>query len=280
MGSPSLYAWIVAGLLGYALVCGAIWYMQDRLLFLPDVPGRALAATPARIGLHFDELALATEDGVRLHGWWVPAPNARLTLAHFHGNAGNIGDRLEMLRLLHALDVNVLLFDYRGYGQSEGAPSEAGLYRDAEAVWAYLTGTLGIAPQAIVIHGQSMGGAPAAWLAARKTPAALVVESAFTSVPDMAAKLYPWLPGKYLSRLKLDTRGELAKARCPVLVIHSRGDEIVPFSMGEALHAAAAGPKAFVALDGAHNDGFWVSRERYVKGWSEFLATLQPLPPG
>lgn len=278
MGGSSLIAWLVAAVLGYGLICGAIWLLQDRLLFLPDVPGRAIAATPASVGLHFDELAITTADGVRLHGWWVPAPGARFTLAHFHGNAGNIGDRLELLRLLHGLNVNVLLFDYRGYGRSEGTPGEAGLYKDAEAVWSTVTATLGIAPDTIVLHGQSMGGAPAAWLAARTRPAALVLESAFTSVPDMAAKLYPWLPGKYLSRLKLDTGGALATVRCPVLVIHSRGDEIVPFAMGEALHAAAAAPKAFVALDGMHNDGFWVSREAYVKGWSDFLSGLKPRP--
>lgn len=278
MGSPPFFAWLAAALIGYAALCGLAWLMQDRLLFLPNVPGRAIGATPAAIGLHHDEVSITTADGVRLHGWWVPAEHARLTLAHFHGNAGNIGHRLELLRLLNSLGVNVLLFDYRGYGRSEGAPGEAGLYQDAEAVWAYLTGTLGVAPDTIVLHGQSLGGAPAAWLAARRTPAALVVESAFTSVPDMAAKLYPWLPGKYLSRLKLDTRSELAKARCPVLVIHARSDEIVPFAMGEALHAAAAGPKAFVALDGAHNDGFWVSRGAYVKGWSDFLATVRRVP--
>lgn len=274
MGNSSLVAWLVAAALGYALVCGVIWLVQDRLLFLPDVPGRALAATPASQGLHHDDVAVTTADGVRLHGWWVPVQGARLTIAHFHGNAGNIGDRLELLGLLHALGANVLLFDYRGYGRSDGAPGEAGLYQDAEAVWAYLTGTLGLPPAAIVLHGQSMGAAPAAWLAARRAPRALVVESAFTSVPDMAAKVYPWLPGRYLSRLQLDTRAAIARAPCPVLVIHSRGDEIVPYAMGEALFAAAPQPKTLLTLDGTHNDGFWVSRDAYLRGWHDFLARL------
>lgn len=270
----TLTGMLAAVAIAYLAVCALMYFFQERLLFLPNVPGRAVTATPAALGLPFEELSLATADGERLHGWWIPAPQARRTVLHFHGNAGNIGHRLEHVQLLHGLGLNVLLFDYRGYGQSSGEAHEAGLYLDAEAAWDHAVTARGVAPGAIVLHGQSMGGAVAAWLAARREPAALVVESAFTSVPELAGQLYPWLPGRWLSHLKLDTRAGLARARCPVLVIHSRDDEIIPFAHGEALHAAAAGRKALVALGGSHNDGFWLGREAYVAGWRDFLAAL------
>lgn len=258
----------------YVVICLLAWFFQERMLFLPGIPGRALEATPRALNLPYEELAIPTADGVRLHGWWVPAPGARHTLLHLHGNAGNIGHRLELLQIFHALGVNVVLFDYRGYGQSDGTPSEAGLRQDAEAVWAHLTQRRGIAPADIVLHGQSMGGAFAAGLAAARAPAALVLESAFTSVPDMAAQLYWWLPGRLLARLKLDTLDALARVRCPVLVIHSTGDEIIPFAHGEKLFAAAGEPKRQLVIGGDHNTGFWTSREAYVAGWRDFLATL------
>lgn len=264
---------LAAGATAYVAICALMYVFQERLLFLPNVPGRELPATPAAAGLRFEELELATADGERLHGWWVPAPGARHTVLHFHGNAGNIGHRLEHLQLLHGLGLNVLLFDYRGYGRSTGTAHEAGLYLDAEAVWQHALGR-GLAPDALVLHGQSMGGAVAAWLAARRPPAALVVESAFTSVPELAGDLYPWLPGRRMTYLRLDTRAELARSQCPVLVVHSRDDEIIPFSHAEALQAAGGGRAALVALRGSHNDGFWLDREAYVAGWRAFLGSL------
>ena len=269
--------WLAILAAAYLAICALAYLFQERLLFLPDIPGRRIAATPAALSVTFEELAITTDDGVRLHGWWIPAEGARFTLLHFHGNAGNIGDRLEMLRLWRELGVNVLLFDYRGYGRSEGTPREPGLYRDAEAVWRHVTLERGVPPARVVLHGQSLGAAVAAWLAARTQPAGLVLESGFTSVPDMAAEAYPWLPGRWMTHLRLDTRGEVARARCPVLVIHSTGDEIVPYAHGQALYAAAPEPRRLVTIEGDHNSGYWVSREAYVAGLRDFLATL-PAP--
>ena len=274
MTSSTLTGLLMAIAATYAAVCAALYVFQDRMLFLPGIPGREITATPAALGLPFEEISLTAADGVRLHGWWVPARDARLTLLHFHGNAGNIGHRLELLEVFHGAGLNVLLFDYRGYGRSDGVPREAGLYLDAEAAWNHLTQARGLSPASIVIHGQSMGGAVAAHLAARVPAAALVLESAFTSAPDVGADLYPWLPVRLLARLKLDTRAELARVKCRVLVVHSRDDEIIPFAHGEALHAAAHEPKHFVALAGDHNSGFWVSRETYTRAWRDLLASL------
>ncbi|MGH8443203.1 MAG: alpha/beta hydrolase [Nevskiaceae bacterium] len=264
---------IVTVALAYAGLCAVMFLLQDRMLFLPSIPGREIAETPAALGLPFEEITLTAEDGVRLHGWWVPAPDARRTLVHFHGNAGNISHRLELLQIFHGLGLNVLMFDYRGYGRSEGAPTEAGMYLDAEAAWSHLLAR-GVRPADIVLHGQSMGGAVAAHLAAQREPAALVLESAFTSAPDVAADIYWWLPVRLLARLRLDTRAALAQVRSPVLVIHSRDDEIIPFAHGQALHAAAPGRKTLVEIRGDHNGAFWISREAYTRAWREFLATL------
>ena len=258
----------------YLALCLLLWLFQERLLFLPGIPGRAIEATPQALRLPFEELAIPAADGVRLHGWWIPAPGARRTVLHLHGNAGNISHRLEHVQVFHELGVNLLLFDYRGYGRSEGAPSEPGLQQDAEAAWAYLTQQRGIAPADIVVHGQSMGGPFAAGLAAGRQPAALILESTFTSVPDMAARLYWWLPARWMARLRLDTLGALAQVRCPVLVIHSPADEIIPYAHGEALFAAAREPKRLLTIGGDHNAGFWLSREAYTAGMRDFLATL------
>ena len=200
--------WGVLGLLaaGYLGAASLMYLFQDRLLFLPGVPSREVTMTPEAVGLGFTNVTFSTEDGEQLDGWYVPATNARATLVHFHGNAGNIGHRLELLLIFHRLGLNVVLFDYRGYGRSTGSPGEEGIYRDAEAVWKFLTHTRGEAPQRIVLHGQSLGGAVAAHLAAKVRPAALILESSFTSAPDIAADVYPWLPARRLARLRFDAR--------------------------------------------------------------------------
>ena len=265
---------LTAVAVAYLAICLLMWLFQERLLFLPGIPGRALEATPQALGLPFEEVTLATADAVRLHGWWVPAPGARHTVLHLHGNAGNVSHRLQVLQVLHELGVNVLLFDWRGYGRSDGKPTEAGLQQDADAAWAYLTQQRGIAPRDIVLHGQSMGGPFAAGLAARVRPAGLILESTFTSVPEMAAQLYWWLPARWLARLRLDTLGALAEVRCPVLVVHSQADEIIPYTHGERLYAAAREPKRLLTIGGDHNAGFWSSRDAYAAGLRDFLATL------
>jgi hypothetical protein len=189
----------------------------------------------------------------------------------FHGNAGNISHRLDSLSVFHRLGFNTLIFDYRGYGQSEGSPSEDGIYRDAEAALTYLREDRGIPLKTIVYFGRSLGGSVAAWLAARTSPGALIVESSFTSAPDMAAQLYPLLPARMLTRLRYNTLEYLTRVTCPVLIIHSAEDEIIPFQHGQRLFAAAPEPKRFLEIHGDHNMGFLNSGPRYEQGLQEFL---------
>lgn len=265
--------------LGYGAVLALVYALQDRLVYFPT---RALAATPHAAGFEYQDVRIAAEDGVRIHGWFVPAPAERAVLLHLHGNGGNISHRLERIAIFRNLGLTTFAIDYRGYGQSEGRPSELGTYRDARAAWAYLTQKRGISPSSIVVYGESLGGAVATRLASEHTPRALIIEASFTSMPDLGAEIYPWLPVRWLSRLDYPTRDDLMKVRAPVLIVHSRGDEIVPFHHGEQLYAAAREPKQFLQIRGGHNDAFVVSGTQYINGVDAFLKALpafRPKPP-
>ena len=262
---------LLAGVLIYVALAGYVYVMQPRLIFYPDMPGRTLEATPATVDLAFEDVSLATADGEQLHGWYVPNDAAHATLLFCHGNAGNISHRLDSIRLFHELGLNVLIFDYRGYGLSSGTASEQGTYRDADAAWEYLVGERGIPPQRIVLFGRSLGAAVASDLATRTQPGAVILESAFTSVPDMAARLYPWLPVRWLASYRYDNAAKIRNISSPVLVMHSRDDEIIPFAHGERLYALANQPKRMFELRGGHNDGFHVSRDQYRPVVGDFI---------
>ena len=272
--------WLAAALgVAVAAYLGAAFYLyafQARYVYLPDLPTRAVEATPGDIGLAYQAVELATADGERLAGWFVPAPAARGTLLYLHGNGGNIGNRLDRIEVFNRLGLNTLIIDYRGYGASSGEPSEDGTYQDALAAWNYLTQEKRVAPARIVVFGESLGGSIAAWLAARRTPAALVVYASFTSMPDVAQALYPIFPASWLARYRYDTRAALARVSCPVLILHSPEDEVIPFSHGQALLAAVRGPKRLVELRGGHNDAAAVSRAIYSRALRSFLDPFLP----
>lgn len=267
--------------IGYGVIVALVALLQSHLVYFPDT-GRALVATPHAIGLAFEDVAVRTEDGETLHGWWVPAPagekRACGTVLLFHGNAGNISHRLDYLRMFNRLGCASFTVDYRGYGRSSGSPSEEGTYRDALAAWNWLVQGRVAQPQDIVIAGESLGGAVASWLAARQAPRALILMSTFTSVPDLAEKVYPFLPVRLISRFSYDSLSNLRQVKAPVLVAHSRDDELVPFSHGQALFAAAAAPKQFLEMRGGHNSGFVFAREDWVASVAAFLARPAPDP--
>ncbi len=262
----------------YGLLVLVVYLMQARMLYLPDIAGRALIMTPRDAGMDYEDVFVETSDGVTLHGWFVTGLSGRVVL-FFHGNAGNISHRLDSIRQFLDLGLSVFIIDYRGYGQSEGRPSEQGLYRDAEAAWAYLAGTRGVPASQIVIFGRSLGASVASWLAARREPAALIVESSFTSVPEIAADLYPWLPVRWLSRLSHATRDYVRDVHCPVLVVHSRDDEIIPFHHGEAIFEAANEERTLLAISGGHNDAFLTDERTYLEGMRAFLGARLPRAP-
>ncbi|HSQ03142.1 MAG TPA: alpha/beta fold hydrolase, partial [Burkholderiales bacterium] len=174
-------------------VIGSMFFFQSHFIYYPQL-GKEMVATPADMGLAYEEIDLHTEDGETLSAWWMPAPNARGAFLLLHGNAGNISHRLGYVPIFRRLGYSTLLVDYRGYGESTGSPSEEGTYLDGAASWTWLTQTRGIAPRDIVIFGESLGGGVATWLASRHTPRAVVLASTFTSIPDLAEELYPYLP--------------------------------------------------------------------------------------
>lgn len=268
----SLLATLAAGgALGLVAVLAILWLGQSAMVYLP---ARSLDAEPGTVGLAYQDVHIPTADGLLLHGWLVPAHDARATLLFCHGNAGNISHRLESLALFHALGLSTLIFDYRGYGESPGRPSEAGTYLDARGAWDYLTRRRGVPEHQIVIFGRSLGAAVASRLASEVRSRGLILESAFSSAPALAADLYRPLPVRWLVRFRYDNLAHLSRVRAPVLVIHSRDDEIVPFRHGQAVHAAAPEPKTFVSIRGGHNDGFLISRRVYLDALARFLRSL------
>jgi len=267
MGTLMLYAVLVAAVayLGFGLM---LMLTQSRLLYRPV---RNVSCTPTDLDLGFEDVTFRSADGTALHGWFVPARRARFTVLFCHGNGGNIEHRLDSIDLLHNLGLNCFIFDYRGYGKSEGKPTEVGTYRDARAAYDWLVRTRGIQPERIVVLGRSLGGSVAAHLAGNMSVAGLVLESAFTSYPDIGAKFYPYMPVRLFARYRYNTREHLARVRCPVLVMHSPDDDLVPFEFGRELFETAQEPKQFVELIGGHNDAFLVSGDSYKGSWRRWL---------
>ncbi len=275
----SLWKFLLAAVCIYALLTAFIYFRQSSMIYFPNMPGRALTATPQQLGMQYEEVEFTAEDGVGLHDWFVPAAEAKASLLFFHGNAGNISHRLESIAIFNSLGLDVFIFDYRGYGQSQGKTSEEGTYRDAEAAWSYLTETRGVAADGIIVFGRSLGSSIAAWIASRRDPAGLIVESGFSSVPSMAQRLYPFLPVRWLAKFRYDTAGYVSSLSCPLLVVHSKHDEIIPYAEGRAVYDAAPADKRFLEIRGGHNDGFLVSGADYINGLRDFIeASLARTP--
>lgn len=261
-----------------ALLIIIIGYLVLRLFEYSQVyhPDRYFRSTGAELGRPFQDVRFTASDGVALHGWFYPADtnsdHRQLAVLVCHGNAGNIGDRLDVCAAFLSAGVNVFLFDYRGYGQSEGRPSEQGTYLDAQAAHEWLQNK-GFAPGEIIVHGESLGGGVASELATRETVAALVLQSTFTSITDLGAELFPWLPVRWLATIHYDTRSKLSRIHVPVLILHGREDTLVRFRHAERNFAAANEPKFLEEMSGDHNDGIQ-DRNRFLAGFRKLLACL------
>lgn len=244
--------------------------MESRFLYFPT---RALAATPQSYGLRADELFVQTEDGVRLHGWWIKGVGGRVLLL-FHGNAGNIADRLDRARIANErLGLDVFLVDYRGYGLSTGHPSEEGLYRDARAIYAEAI-ERGFRANQIVLFGESLGSAVVVDLAMERECAGVILETPFLSVPAIAREHYPFVPS-FLIRSRFDNERKIGSVLAPKLFLVAARDEVVPAAHGRRLFELASEPKTLYEIPGAgHNDTYLTGGEAYWKAWAQFLARL------
>lgn len=259
---------LVGLILIYGILCLLAFAFQRRLVYFPD---RELDVTPANAGLPYEDVTVATSDGLNLHGWFLRAEKGAGVVFVCHGNAGTIANRLDLATAFLNMGFSVLLFDYRGYGRSDGQPSEEGTYRDAEAAYDYLRRDRGFAPREIIVYGESLGAAVSVELARRREVAALVLESAFLSIPDIGAKAYPLLPVKWLARIRYDNRAKIASIRAPVLLIHSPQDEIVPIEHGRTLFELVSAEKQLLETRGGHNDGGFIERPEWRGRVQAFL---------
>ena len=243
--------------------------IEEHFIYFPE---RQFACTPADYGLTYQDVVFQTEDSLWLHGWFVPG-RRDITWIWCHGNAGNISHRVDNLLLVHEiLGVGVLLFDYRGYGKSDGKPSEKGTYLDAMAAWKYIESRGDIDLSKIVIFGRSLGTAIAVDLALSHHSYGVILESPITSIEEMGEKAFPHFPIRSLVRTKYDSLSKIPKLFTPLLVIHGDLDEVVPFDMGRRLFEAANEPKTFHPVLGAgHNDTYIRGGETYFEAIEAFM---------
>lgn len=249
----------------------AFYFIQPKLIFYPI---KDLVGNPKVWGLDYEDINIETADGENINAWWIAGEQNKKTLLFFHGNAGNMSHRRDTLLLFNRLGYNVLIIDYRGYGQSSGSPSESGMQMDALAAWQYLLNTKNITPQQIVIYGRSLGGAVAVTLAAKVDSAGLVLESTFNSVRGMAQKTLPYVNYLFWPRYQFNSAKTVQEINMPLLVLHSQNDEIIPYRLGRALYDSAPEPKRFHELRGGHNDGFNSTGEAYIQAIQGFIDGL------
>lgn len=249
-------------------------FLEASSLF---VPSRDVAVTPKQAGLDFEDIYFVTQDHIRLNGWLIKSavtPQAAATILYCHGNAGNIGDRVEKLQDFRNLGVNVFIFDYRGFGRSQGRPTEQGMYRDAQAAYDYLISREDIAKNRIVVYGASMGGVAAIDLASQQTVAALIVDSTWTNAVDIAKTIVPFVPA-FLLTVQFDNANKIKRIKVPKLFIHSFDDQTVPFRLGQKLFELAPEPKKFIEISGSHSQAYSVSKDVFLAQLEQFLDQYQ-----
>ena len=243
-------------------------YYEKKGIYFPV---RKIHLTPKEIGLEFEDVYFFSSDGVKLNGWYIPAKETRATVLFCHGNAGNISHRIDVIYLFYKLGLSVFIFDYRGYGRSQGRPTEEGLYLDAEAAHKYLIKSRNLNEGSIVVYGKSIGANVAVELCSKVKIAALISESAFTSALEMGKKLFPLLPLKWIISIKFDALSKIKNITVPKLIIHSEDDKIIPFRHGRKLFEAALEPKEFYPMRGGHNDAIFLASEDFVSKIDAFI---------
>ena len=266
--------WLVRLLIWPVILYVMLRWFEHRQVFQPY---RAMEATGHELERPFEDVYFEATDGVELNGWYFPAdvhsPRRQLVILLCHGNAGNISHRLDVVAALLETGASAFMFDYRGYGRSAGRPSEAGTYLDGQAAYHWLR-QKGHEATTIVVMGESLGGGVASEVAVREPIGGLILHSTFTSVPDLGAELFPWLPVRRLGTIRYDTRARLPRIHAPTLILHSREDTLARFHHAEANYAAANEPKTLFELRGDHNDFLLEGGSLYIEGIDRFLGTL------
>lgn len=257
----------------YAVLCGVVYKYQDRLIFFPD---DYMSGDPEAVGLPFEDFSIEHEDGATVTGWIVEKDKDAPWILHFHGNAGNISNRLDHLRLFEDLGFNGVVFDYRGYGKSQGTPSESGLVEDGIAVVEHLLDKREVPKKSLIYFGESLGGGVAASVAQTKPPQAMILKSTFTSIPDLGSDIYGFLPVSALSRHRFETKSKIEKFLFPLLVVHSRSDTLIPFQHGQRLYQLAPEPKLFFESYGGHNASPLELGEEFKKTIKDFVTNAVP----
>jgi len=256
---------------------GAIGYVkinEKTLIFRPGE--RRVSASPSRFDLREKRVTYSSSDGVTLSAWLVPAAGASPSdtwLLISHGNFGSIGygGRPEFYASMRDLGVNLLAFDYRGFGESNGAPDERGLYDDATASYQYLTRSLGVPPERLVLFGHSLGSGVAIELASRVPAGGLIVEGAYTSIVDRGQELYPFFPIALMATQRFPSLDRVGLIEMPKLFLHSPEDSVIPYAHGRRLFDAARAPKQFVDVRGGHDDAYRIDKAVYYGAIEEFL---------
>jgi uncharacterized protein len=266
----AILRFFVVLVLAVGLVSLSLRYIEVRTLFYPT---KQLASFPDRAGLGFKDIFFKAADNVELNGWFIPWKDAKYTILFSHGNAGNISHRIEKLKFFNKLGYNVFIFDYEGYGKSQGKPSEKNLYRDVTAAYGYLLSS-GITQEQIIGYGESIGGAVIVDLASRKSIKAIILDSTLTSVKDMIKDVYPFLPYWVFSS-RFDSEAKISNIKIPKLIIHSQDDEIIPFKLGKKLYEASVEPKEFLKIQGGHNSNFFESEKILKEKISDFIGDLK-----
>jgi uncharacterized protein len=262
-------------LVSYAIVLALLRIFESHLIFFPDYPGRLEGDWHPRT-LPVQDVWLTASDGTKLHAWWIPHDQAKFTFLAFHGNASNIANRAPIYEFLRDLPANVFALEYRGYGHSEGHPSEAGLYRDADAAYQYLVTTKSIDPKTILPFGQSLGTAVTAHLAAHRPVAGLILEAPFPSASRMAAKVFWFLPGVSLvAYSQFDTKARLQEITAPILIVHCTKDPVIHFHFGQEVFAAARPPKDFLPISAScHEESSLLAPTQYRASLQKFLRSI------
>ena len=244
-----------------------LYLRQNALIFRP---GPVLNRSPADYGIAYEDIRLPCVGGGDVRAWWIPNPEGRPVVIFFHGSDGNITHELPVACFLSVLSVGALLVEYPGYGDG-GRTSELGTYRAADAAWAFATGTRGLRPDQIIVFGQSLGSAVAVYLASHNAPGGLVVHSGFTSVPDLAARTFPYLPVRPFLRTRMNSLERIAGYGGPVLILHSEDDEAIPVEAARALYARVRGPRRLVVYRGPHHGAHWQYDPRIRQAWTELV---------